>query len=411
MAEQFTLDQSDMTGIPAQNDPEFAAEAKVVGDLESGLEAIDSFDSEEFNSGLSNYEKFIVLPKRELSNFIRAVEPLTKATVDQYGKSVLVSCVDKDTVELRYSNKPYRVSMKIPNKSQKFVDNFCIEVALLKRLIAEQYASVVIVQTGDTYNLSIFDSLLFLETKKLEESEYIFDKQELTNSIDKELGQYNFRKLGSVLATSDRASERIIVIKEKEAIYNVGVFSAKVKSPFNENCNILLFKPVVDLLAVLMELAKVDIKYKVHEDGEVMYLEADGLIYCEVPISIDIEQHYSPAALKSLDFDADIVIVNDSMIRLLALVKSLEYLSDVVTISFTDDSMKLTLHNQQMSKSSEYEFKITEGTVKEKGEMKVSASVVKIYFDVVGSDVKYHYNDTGLCMSNENGSFLIRRTN
>ena len=250
--DEFSLDQEDMTGMSAQNDPEFAAESQTMGDLEADLDNVEDFDSAEFNVGLADYEKFIVLPKRELANFVRAVEPLTKTTVDQYGKSVQISSVDKDTVELKYSNKPYRIAMKVNNKSQKMVDKFCIEVALLKRLIAEQYASIVIVQTDDTYNLSIFDSLLFLETKKLNDEEFKFERKTLKDTIDKELGLYNFRKLGSILSTSDRASEKIIVVKDDKCYFNTGVFSACVKSPFSEQFDLLLFKPVVDLLGVLM---------------------------------------------------------------------------------------------------------------------------------------------------------------
>lgn len=405
------LDQEDMTGMSAQNDPEFLNEPQVASDLEKELEGMDDFDSEAFDASLSSYEHFIVLPKRELSSFIRAVEPLTKTTVDQYGKSVQISSVDKDTVCLKYSNKPYRVMMKISNKSQKIIDTFCIEVSLLKRIVAEQYASVVIVQTEEGYSLSIFDSLLFLETKKLNDEEFAFDEtRKPKKAIDKELGIYNFRKLGSILSTSDRASEKIIIVKEKECLYNVGVFSAKVKSPFAEVEKILLFKPVVDLLAVLMELAKVDVRYDVISE-DLMLIDADGIIRCEVPISTDIEQHYSPAVMRNLDFQASIVIVNDSMTRLLSLVKSLDYLSDIVTITFTDDEMQLTIHNQQMTKSSCYSFKIIDGQVKEKGDMKVSSSVVKTYFEVAGLEVKYDFNELGLRMSNDNGSFLIRKSN
>ena len=73
--------------------------------------------------------------------------------------------------------------------------------------------------------------------------------------------------------------------------------------------------------------------------------------------------------------------------------------------------MKLTLHNQQMTKSSEYVFKITEGKVADTGEMKVSASVMKPYLDVTGNDIKYDFNEQGLCMKNENGAFIVRRSN
>ena len=120
----------EMTGIEAQRDPEFGAGGNTVENLEDSLDSMDDFNPEQFEAGFSNYENFIVLSKRELSQFIRAVEPLTKATVDQYGKSLSIRSVDDNTVELRYANSPYKVAMTINNKSGKQISTFYMTVSI-----------------------------------------------------------------------------------------------------------------------------------------------------------------------------------------------------------------------------------------------------------------------------------------
>lgn len=413
MAKQVREDE--YTGIEAQRDPEFAAESQVQSDLdefdalEKELESIESFDADQFAKGFEQYEKFVVLPKRELLQFLRAVEPLTKVTTDAYGKSVQIASVDKDSVVLNYNNLPFRVSMRITNKSQKLIDSFCVQISLLKKLVTEAFAAVVLVQEGEEYSVAICDSLMFLETVPLSPDQFKMERKKLELALDKELSMYTFKKLGSVLSTSDRSSEKIIIVKSGLCFFNTGVFSAKVNSPFQDKeAKFLLFKSAVDLIGVLSEIAKLDIKYAIEDD--ILHLEADGLIYCQVPITTKIEDHYSPSISKALDFEANISIVNDSIGRLVNLIKSLDYLSNIVTISFTKEEMILEFTNQNNTKKSAYKFQILEGNDDSIGSMRVSADVLKPYLDATGTDVRYAFNEMGLCMENERGRFLVRKT-
>ena len=110
--------------------------------FESSIADMDSNQIDEFSENL-DYEKFIVLAKKDLTNFCRIVEPLTKITVDEYGKSVQIMSVDKDTVELKYINNPYIVSMRFANKSGKQISTFYITVSNLKKLVTNAYTSLV----------------------------------------------------------------------------------------------------------------------------------------------------------------------------------------------------------------------------------------------------------------------------
>ena len=52
LKDEFSVDQEDMTGVEAQNDPEFAAESATMGELENELDSVEDFDASEFNAGL-----------------------------------------------------------------------------------------------------------------------------------------------------------------------------------------------------------------------------------------------------------------------------------------------------------------------------------------------------------------------
>lgn len=422
MGKEHTLEE-EMTGIESQRDKDFGVpgntEDNLLQTLEEGLDNIDEFDSDKFNSTLADKEKFIILPKRELLQFIRAVEPLTKSSVDQYGKSLMIRSNDADSVELLYLNPPFRLAMKINNKSQKMIDPFCMNVSTFKKLCADTAATIVIVQedkspTEVEYSTTVCDSLLFLETVPLSKDEYKITRKEMSQHIDRELGLYNFKKIGSILSYSDRTSDKVIVIKGNDCYYNTGIFSARIKSPLSEATDLLIYKSSIDTLGVLMELSKVDIRYQIHTDEngiELMCVEVEGLIYCELPVSKKIEDHYSVNVAKSLKFDASVIIANDSISKLFAYVKSFDYLSDIVTIKFTEKEMIVCLQNQNMTKASEFKFAIVDGELEQTGEMKVSADVMKPYTDITGTNVKYAFNDVGLCMTNDNGNFIVRRTN
>jgi len=401
-------DEDDFTGIEAQRDPEFM-KGDETGNLEAGINELDDFDLNEYVSGYSNYDHFLALPKRELIQFIRAVEPLTKASIDQYGKTIRIECISKDLVELLYVNSPFRLALKVSNKSQKMVTSFCISVSLLKKVIAENFANVVLVEEEGEMKVALCDSLLFLETAPLSAEEYVFARNKPTHPLDIEIGRQVFRRVGTILGSSDRASEKIIVVKDNKCYLNTGMFSAAVSNPFKTTEEFVLYKTSIDLLSVLMEISKVDIRWDIK--GETLQVEADGLIYCEIPITPSIDDFFSVKVAKTLDFKADIIVVNDSMIRLLSVVNSFEYLSDIVTISFTKDSMKIKITANTLNRESVYTFPFVEGTVQKEGEMKVSAAVMKPYLEVAGAEVKYAFNEEGICISSELGNFIIRRSN
>ena len=392
--------------IPATQIDEFESSPDA---LEQAIAGMDSESIDEFSAGM-DFEKFIVLNKKELSNFCRLVEPLTKASVDEYGKSVYITCVDLDTVELRYINNPYKIAHRIKNRSGKLVRDFAVSVSILKKITTSSFASVILVEDNDTMNLALCESLLYLETKPLKGSQYDFNRKVADSSLDKEVATYTFKTVGSILSCTDRASEKVAVIKNNCANFNTGIFASKSKSPFGESVDFVLFKQVSDIIGILAELSKVSLRYKVDEDFIVV--DCDGVIYCEMPIgsSERVNDFLSPAAELALQFEANVSVINDTFLRLVSVVKSLEYLSNILTISFTKSEMQLTITTTNQTKSSFYKFDIIEGRPEVEGSMKLTAEVLQIFLRIVGSDVKYSFNENGMGIVNELGSFLIRKS-
>lgn len=378
-------------------------------ELENAISVMDGEQIDEFDSSTVNFDKFVVLSKKELQNFCRIVEPLTKASIDDYGKSVFIRCVDDD-VELVYYNDPYSIVSRVSNRSKKQIKSFAMSVATLKRITTSAFASVILVEDNDDINLFICEQLLYLETKPLHSSVYQFEQHSTDLVIDKELAHHTFRKMGAILSLTDRASEKLIVIKNGMANFNTGVFTSRSKSPFGESEDFVVYKQVSDVIGILSEISKTTLNYSI--EGSFIYVSCDEGIWCKMPIAVGskVQEYISPTADIALGFNASVVIVNDSLIRLLSTVKSLDYLNNIVTIGFTSDKMYLDIVSTNNTKKSRYEFTIVEGTTDIQGEMKLGVDVLLTFLQIVGVDVKYQFTDVGFGIKNDIGTFLIRKS-
>lgn len=374
--------------------------------LEEQIQNMEQVD--EFNSAI-DYDAYIVLAKKDLNNFCRIVEPLTKQAVDDYGKCVYIQCIDNDNVELKYINAPFVMSAIIPNKSGKKVDPFAVTVNNLKRLVCQAFASVILVQQDGEMNIALCESLLYLETRPLDGNQYNFTRKETNGTIDKEGAIYTFKKIGASLSLTDRAAEKTIVVKGNKAVFNTGVFAAKVKSPFSGEEEFVLYQAVANIIAIFAELSTVGVNYAVN--GEVMVLQTEGL-YAEVQVGDEekVQQFTSPTTDAALGFNASVELVNDNLLRIITVVGGLEYLSDILTLSFTDDNLELIIANTNMSKKSSYKFNIIGGKPTNKGEMKITVALLKMFLTIVGQEAKFDYNDTGIGIETPAGLFLLRKS-
>lgn len=354
-----------------------------------------------------SYEKCIALPCRELSSLCRLIEPLTKSSIDEFGKSVYFTCVDDDFVQVKYYNNPYVVISTIPNASRKRVKDFAILVSTLKNLLSNSFASIVFVEQGDEIDLAFGEQLLYLETKNLRKEAYVFEPKEAENTITYELANYVFKTVGSILSQTERASEKVIVVKDGTATFNTGVFAASIKSPFSGEEPMVIYKQVSDAIATLTDVNKGDLKYGV---DTVLTVKSDTF-YCEFPVGLGdkIKAFISPSTQLALGFEANVKVSDESLYGLVKLVQSLDYLSDTVKVEFVGDEMVVYLFTQNNSRTFPYKFKVLEGHPEESGSMSITIGVLKVFLDIVGDDVKYAFNGMGLGIKNEIGSFLIRK--
>ena len=367
---------------------------------------------DEFTEDLS-FENYIVLSKRDVIDFCKIVEPLTKASIDEYGKCALIRSLDDNSVEFLYKNSPFFVTMRFVSKSGKRLKrSFAVPVEVIKKLAVNSYASLVFVEDVDL-QLALGESLLLVETKPLDEELYKNRPKNTVMDIDRQRALYTFRRVGSLLSNSDKQQEKIMIVRNNNVHINTAFFISKIKNPFGDCCDFIIYNMVVQSLGILSELSKNSIKYGIEhgEEQSIMSVLVDGTIYCEFPIGGPerVEEFFSPVAQKSLDFEPNISILNDSLYRILTIVRALPYLSDIITISFEKDNFVFGISTVNFEKHMTYTFKVLEGTPEFKGDMKVNVDVLRTYFEITGSEVKYAFVDEGLGIKNENGIFLIRR--
>ena len=372
-------------------------------ELESELTEMETVT--DFNN--FSYDKFIVLDRREIANFIRIVEPLTKLSVDDYGKSVLFRCISDSQVQLVYCNNPYKVSTLISNKSGKSIKTFCTLVSTLKKLVTNSYSSLIFVEENDEINIALCDSLLYLDTKKLYEEQFAFTEEQTDSILNRELSSYTFKKIGASLSLTERAAEKTIVIKDSYVWFNTGVFVSKSVSPFDTTQSFVLYKQVADIISTISEISKTDILFNLYDDHIALKYNDT---YIEAPVGSEdkVKQFMSPQLNMLLSFDANISIINDSLLRIVSVVDSLEYLSDIVTLSFTKDHLDFIITSVNQSKKSVYQFNFIEGTPSTIGEIKMTTEVLKLFLSIVGTDVLYSFNESGLGIKTDKGIFLIR---
>lgn len=377
-----------------------------INSFEEGLSEVEGVD--EF-TGSVDFDKFIALPKKSLVYLCRIVEPLTKSSIDAYGKSVHFHCLSNDEVEISYLNTPFRIKFTIPNKSNKQVRDFSVSLQNLKRLAMQSFATLILVEEGEEICVGLCESLLYLATTPLNHEEFCFDKHETPLTLDKEASLYAFRQASKCLGIATRAAERVAIVKNNQVYYNTGVFAASCRSPFTGDSTFVIYKQVVDIIALVSELSTADINY--YQEGESLYISTPE-IYLELVVGDESKanEFFTPTLQSNLSFNATASILNDNLYRILSVVASLDYLSDIVDLEVNPKELILKINNKGMTKSSEYKFNIIEGTITQPGSLKVAIPVLRCFLVALGTEALYDCTEAGLAVQTPNSKFLIRRT-
>lgn len=357
-----------------------------------------------------SYDKYVVLSSKELSAICRLVEPLTKSGIDDFSKCVYFACVCDDVVEVRYYNQPYVIVGKVHNASGKRIKDFAILVSTLKSFLSNGFSSVVLVEEKDEINLAFGEQLMYVETKNLRSEMYSFEEREVSGIVSHELANYVFKVVGSVLSMTERASEKVVVVKDGQVNFNTGVFVASIKSPFSGDESMVIYKQVSDSIASLADIAKTGIRYGIVPESSVLVVKSDEM-YCEFPVGLGerVNAFISPSVQMALQFKADVSVRDEMLYSLVKLVQSLDYLNDVVTVGFDSSNMSIKLSTKNGARVFPYTFRVVGGVPEVSGDMSMAIGILKVFLDIVGAEVKYAFNGMGLGIKNEIGTFLIRK--
>lgn len=411
MSEEFE-DFDEFTGTEAQSDPEFLTEA---GDHSSeGLSELEQLEKEleeaefEDDSQLQglDYENFVILKKQEVLKFLRAVELWVKVSVDQYGKCVRIRSVSPEEVEFSYVNGTVKIQTKFVNRSGKQIPSYYIQISTLKRIVTETYSSLVLVHENNELNIALLDNILFVETLNLNDEEYSeIEVPNTTTKVDVETLALITKKLSFVLAATDRIAEKVVNFDEDRAYISTAVFAAKVKNPFTFG-DMSISKICLDLLGILTEVSKLTFNVAREEDN--LVFEVDGLWRVVIPCFKQDKVLISKSR-EVTEFEGTMEVSNESLAKLVDVVKSFEYLSEVLEFK-VQDQLEVCVRSKDLTRKIPYKFPY-QGTPETTDEViRVSAAIVKPYLHLGSDSTRYAFTKHGWGLQTEWGELLIRKT-
>lgn len=401
---------NEFTGLSAQDDPSFYNP-----DFSLIEDEISSLDSSELQNDpllqSINYDNYILLSKKELSEFLRVIEPWSKVTTDSYGKCVRVTCPYKDQVLLQYANLPNQISTICINKSEKTVPEFFIQIELIKKILSESYTSVAFVYENNEMNIALLDKLLFIETLPLSSEIYTTPPIDspLTSQVDIEKANYIFKKMSFMLNLADRVSEKVMIIRDDKVIVNTNAFVAEFDSPFSSPLQATLYKTVTDTLGLFTELAKTSIVTNFSRDMKMLHISVDGKLEAHLSIISDIEQFLSPRVDALLNFTPNITIQNDIILRLAQVATSFDYLNNTLSFNLQPDLLKVSIVSSDLTRKTDYDLQITSPSQITPSEIKLGSKLLKSCLEALGGISKYHLSPQGLGLSTDVGKVLICR--
>ena len=130
----------------------------------------------------------------------------------------------------------------------------------------------------------------------------------------------------------------------------------KLASPFEGNETFVLYKPIADVIGTIVEQSKVGVQYAISED-ETLTVKSDSAFFL-TKITKDIDTVFNPRIDEVLNFEAEIQLVNNSLSRIVSVVKAFDYLADVVALSIEGTDFKVKIYNADLTRSFDYTFPV-----------------------------------------------------
>lgn len=327
------------------------------------LAALDGVVAEDIESlkkttGL-NYDRYISIPKSEVSPVLRVLESLSKIASDAYAKNLFMATEGRFIV-FRYNNSPYLFEYRIENRTGHQIDPVSVPITHIRKLLNNVNTNLIFVQEDDQLNVCLGENLLFVETMPFDPQYYSFNFKECTEGLDLPYLKEHLKSFTSLLSATNNASEKNLICKDGVSYFNVGAILGRARSFFGDH-QVVIPKIVLDAISALVDETKSGVLLNL--EGSKMTLEFAGLAKCEFPVTTDpstFDTFLSPLFVESFKYDNSVLVVNESLRQLLQVVNALDYFTSFVKLEFGEDKFVMTAHRKEGGPVT-YEFKYLDG--------------------------------------------------
>lgn len=383
----------------------------------SPLDGLDGDGVDQVISGISEvtsglpYESYVSIPKLEATPMLHVLDCLSKLAASLSGKNVYLYATT-DWVYVKYDNSAYQLVYRFVNSSGKTLRGFSIPIVHLKKLFGNVVAHLVLVfqdassGSGQPGLYAYFSgNLVYVETQSFDASVYDFQYEEMTDKLDGDHIRQNLLTFSSLLAYSERTSERQLITRDGYSYINIGSILGRVKSFFGPH-DCILSRILVDVVSTLASTNDGDISACFSEDH--MSMDFGGFHYLRFAYTSGeaVSRFMSPLFKSAFLYDSSVLVEDGAFRQLLTVVGSLDYFTDTVRVDFNPSDFVVTAHRKD-GEDAKYTFAYKEG-LSSGGAIVVSIPVLLGVLSKSTADTKYSCSSSSLVVDLGDAVYCVR---
>lgn len=383
----------------------------------SPLDGLDGDGVDQVISGISEvtsglpYESYVSLPKLEATPMLHVLDCLSKLAASLSGKNVYLYAT-ADWVYVKYDNSAYQLEYRFVNSSGKTLRGFSIPIVHLKKLFGNVVAHLVLVSqdassgSGQPGLYAYFSgNLVYVETQPFDASVYDFQYEEMTDKLDGDHIRRNLLTFSSLLAYSERTSERQLITRDGYSYINIGSILGRVKSFFGPH-DCILSRILVDVVSTLASTNDGDISACFSEDH--MSMDFGGFHYLRFAYTSGeaVSRFMSPLFKSAFLYDSSVLVEDGAFRQLLTVVGSLDYFTDTVRVDFNPSDFVVTAHRKD-GVDAKYTFAYKSGQ-SSGGAIVVSIPVLLGVLSKSTANTKYSCSSSSLVVDLGDAVYCVR---
>lgn len=383
----------------------------------SPLDGLDGDGVDQVISGISEvtsglpYESYVSIPKLEATPMLHVLDCLSKLAASLSGKNVYLYATT-DWVYVKYDNSAYQLVYRFVNSSGKTLRGFSIPIVHLKKLFGNVVAHLVLVSqdassgSGQPGLYAYFSgNLVYVETQSFDASVYDFQYEEMTDKLDGDHIRQNLLTFSSLLAYSERTSERQLITRDGYSYINIGSILGRVKSFFGPH-DCILSRILVDVVSTLASTNDGDISACFSEDH--MSMDFGGFHYFRFAYTSGeaVSRFMSPLFKSAFLYDSSVLVEDGAFRQLLTVVGSLDYFTDTVRVDFNPSDFVVTAHRKD-GEDAKYTFAYKEG-MSSGGAIVVSIPVLLGVLSKSTANTKYSCSSSSLVVDLGDAVYCVR---